>query len=87
MGFRCDLKEIFSFMYEVKFSNNLTENEFDHVFIGYYNENPGINSREASDWKWVKLDDLKQDIALNPKNYTHWLKICLNRVITEVEDN
>lgn len=34
MGFTCELKEIFSFIYKVELEKDLFENEFDHVFIG-----------------------------------------------------
>jgi len=35
MGFDTDLMEAFTFTYKAPFDNNLTEWEFDHVFIGY----------------------------------------------------
>jgi isopentenyl-diphosphate delta-isomerase len=84
MGFSCDLQEIFDFCYKIKFENGLNENEYDHVFIGKYNGKPELNLKEASDWKLVKLDDLKQDLGKNPKKYTHWLKLCLDKVILAV---
>ena len=37
MGIYSNLREIFSFIYYVKFDNNLIEHEFDHVFFGIYN--------------------------------------------------
>jgi isopentenyl-diphosphate delta-isomerase len=40
MGFKTELKELFHFIYKVPFDNGLTEHEFDHVMIGYYDENP-----------------------------------------------
>ncbi len=82
MGFNCSLEELLSFIYEVKFSNGLTENEYDHVFVGEYNDKPNLNLNEASDWKWVDLEDLEKDIRKNPENYTHWLKLCLNKLIS-----
>jgi isopentenyl-diphosphate delta-isomerase len=30
----------FHFIYKAPFDNGLTEHEFDHVMIGYYDENP-----------------------------------------------
>jgi len=84
MGFSCDLQEIFNFCYKIEFENGLNENEYDHVFIGKYNGKPELNLKEASDWKLVKLDDLKQDLDKKPKKYTHWLKLCLDKVILAV---
>ncbi|EKE16552.1 MAG: Isopentenyl-diphosphate delta-isomerase, type 1 [uncultured bacterium] len=79
MGFDCELKEVFSFIYNAKLPNALIEYEFDHVFIGHF-EKTGItpNPEEASDYKWIKLEDLKKDLETAPQEYTEWFKIILN---------
>ncbi len=75
MGFDCELEEIFSFIYKAPFDNGLTEHELDHVMIGYYNENPEINPEEVSHFKWMKLEEVKNDIEKHPEKYTEWFKI------------
>ena len=75
MGFTTSLKEITSFIYKAPFDNGLTEHELDHIMVGYYNEDPVINSDEVEDWKWMKIEDVKKDIGLNPDLYTAWFKI------------
>jgi isopentenyl-diphosphate delta-isomerase len=75
MGFTTPLNEITSFIYKAPFDNGLTEHELDHVMVGYYNEDPVINSDEVEDWKWMKIEDVKNDISLNPDLYTAWFKI------------
>ena len=79
MGFDCPLDEAFSFIYRVSFDNNLIENEFDHVFVGSYNGSPTPDPDEVSEWRWVTLDTLEQEIAESPEAYTHWLKLCLEK--------
>lgn len=79
MGFSCDLEERFSFIYKAAFDNGLTEHELDHVLVGFYYENPKINPEEVADYKWMKLDDIKTDIAQNPKKYTTWFKIIFEK--------
>ena len=74
MGFDCPLKEIFTFVYKAKLGD-LTEYEFDHVFLGKFSGKPQPNKEEADDWKWISLQDLKKDIKRNPDNYTPWFKI------------
>jgi isopentenyl-diphosphate Delta-isomerase len=75
MGFVTNLKESISFIYKAPFDNGLTEHEYDHVLLGTYNDKPEINLDEVASWKWMKLDDVKVDIALHPEAYTEWFKI------------
>ena len=78
MGFTCDLKEISSFIYKADLGG-LIEHEFDHVFLGKFDGNPKPDNREAEDWKWISLTELKQDIKDNPDKYTYWFKVILER--------
>ncbi|MBL8031582.1 MAG: isopentenyl-diphosphate Delta-isomerase [Candidatus Doudnabacteria bacterium] len=77
MGFDCELREVFSFVYKVPFANGLTEHEFDHVFVGTYDADPVLNPEEAAAWKWISPTDLQAAIAKDPDNYTYWLKVAL----------
>ncbi|HET7361410.1 MAG TPA: isopentenyl-diphosphate Delta-isomerase [Salinimicrobium sp.] len=79
MGFSTELKDTISFIYKAPFDNGLTEHEFDHILVGEYNEEPLINPEEVADWKWISLEDLKKDMAHNPKNYTEWFKIIFEK--------
>ena len=72
MGFTCDLEEVFSFIYKAPFDNGLTEHELDHVMVGRYNENPIINKEEVESFKWMTLEEVKDDIENNPQIYTEW---------------
>jgi isopentenyl-diphosphate delta-isomerase len=85
MGFDCELKEIFSFNYKVKFDNNLFENECDHVFMGIFDGKPNPNSEEVDDWKWIDVEELREDIQENPDNYTYWLKVSIDKIIPYLE--
>jgi isopentenyl-diphosphate delta-isomerase len=79
MGFVTDLEESMSFIYKAPFDNGLTEHEYDHIMIGYYNESPNINKDEVADWKWMNLEDVKADMALNQDHYTAWFKIIFEK--------
>ncbi|MEI8067540.1 MAG: isopentenyl-diphosphate Delta-isomerase [Candidatus Shapirobacteria bacterium] len=74
MGFDVELMEKFSFNYIAPLDHDLTENEHDHVFVGYYNLEPKINPDEVESWKWISKADLNKDIESNPQNYTFWFK-------------
>jgi len=85
MGFDCELKEIFSFTYKVKFDNGLLEHEYDHVFIGKFDGKPTPNPEEVDEWKWIDLEELKKDIQKNPDSYSYWLKMSIDKVISYLE--
>lgn len=87
MGFDCDLKEAFSFIYKVKFDNELFEHEYDHVFIGTFDGQPKSNPEEVEDWKWISFQDLKKEVHENPDNFTYWLRSSLDKVISYMEEN
>ena len=77
MGFSTKVKELFSFIYKSDYKNGLIEYEFDHVFFGLYEKNPKPNPEEVMDFKWIKIEDIKNDINNNPNKYTSWFKVIL----------
>ena len=87
MGFNAELKELFHFIYKAPFDNGLTEHELDHVMIGYSNEFPNINQEEVESWKWMKIEDIKEDMIQNPALYTLWLKIIFDEFYHYLEDH
>lgn len=81
MGFYCPLFHVDEFIYKAHFDNGLIEYEYDHIFIGAFNENPYPNPWEVADWKYVDLSWLKQNISEYPDSYTAWFKdIIINRL-------
>ena len=75
MGFTCVLEEKMSFIYKAPFDNGLTEHELDHILVGNYNEDPMVNPEEVANYKWMSLEAVKNDIELQPSQYTAWFKI------------
>jgi len=76
MGMQCRTDFKFSFIYKIKFENGLTEHEFDHVYFGINDDLPNPNPHEVKDWKYIKLQQLKEEISLYPEKYSAWLQIC-----------
>ncbi len=79
MGFTTPLKETISFIYKAPFDNGLTEHELDHVMVGNFNGTPKINETEVASWKWMSLEEVKEDIAARPDQYTAWFKIIFDK--------
>ena len=82
MGFSCNIKKVFSFIYKVDVGNNLIEHEYDHVFLGRFDGQPVLNPQEAEDWQWIGLEELERDIKENPEKYTYWFKIALPKLVS-----
>lgn len=79
MGFVTELYEKTSFIYKAKFENGLIEHELDHIIVGNYNQSPIINSFEVDSWKWMSMEDIKNNINDQPYNYTAWFKIIFEK--------
>ena len=79
MGFVTELKETTSFIYKAPFDNGLTEHELDHILVGSYNDAPVPNESEVGGWKWMALEDVKNDVIEQPELYTEWFKIIFDK--------
>lgn len=77
MGIHADLEFLYTFQYRADLENGLTENELDHVFYGVSDAVPTIDPAEASEYKYLTMDEIQADIAQNPHSYTEWFKICM----------
>lgn len=85
MGFEVELSDVFSFIYKAPFDNGLTEHEFDHVMIGYYDGEPTINLEEVESWKWMSIEGVKLDMEQHPEVYTEWFKIIFSKFYHFIE--
>ncbi|MBI2126478.1 MAG: isopentenyl-diphosphate Delta-isomerase [Thaumarchaeota archaeon] len=82
LGFDCKLKEIFSFIYKVEFDNGLWEHEFDHIFVGVYDQDPVPDASETDAFAWMSMDGLKAEINDSEK-YTRWFQIAFQKMMDE----
>ena len=80
MGVKTDLNEVYKFIYKAKYDSVWGEHELDAVFTGEYDGKIVIDPEEAEDWKWMKIEDLVEDIKLNPNLYTPWFKMILQKL-------
>lgn len=87
MGFDCDLKKAFSFIYKVELENQLVEHEFDHVFVGSFHSNPTLNADEADQYQWMPLSKLKTSLKEEAASYTYWLKHSFDMLLEHLEQH
>ena len=83
MGFDCDLKEIFSYVYEANMGNGLTEHEFNHILVGSFNGELKPNPEEVGDYKWEATTNVLKDLQTRPENYAVWFRIAMEKFPTE----
>jgi isopentenyl-diphosphate delta-isomerase len=81
MGVECLLSEAMTIHYDLDVGSSFFENEYDHIFIGYWSGEPSPDGREVSDWRWAPVKTLEEDMAQNPKSYTPWLLACWSKVL------
>ncbi len=67
----------FKFKYKIDLGQGLTEHEFDHVYLGIYDGEPQLNENEASDWKFMNVNELKSEISEKPQLFTYWFKLIM----------
>jgi isopentenyl-diphosphate delta-isomerase len=77
LGFVTDIAPAFTFIYKAVLDNELTEYEYDHVFVGRYDGDIQLNEDEVGDYCYRAMDDLKEHIEKYPAQYTEWFKIAL----------
>jgi len=87
LGLKCPCKEVFSFVYYHKFSDNLFEYEYDHVFVGKYDGDVQFNTDEIAQVKWMQIDELASDVIAFPEKYSVWFLISVPKVIEIIKTN
>jgi isopentenyl-diphosphate delta-isomerase len=75
LGFTTPLEKLFHFTYKSEFGNGLTEFEFDHVFVGVYDEPIHANTAEVSDCRYESYDNIRESLRLEPGIYTSWFHV------------
>jgi isopentenyl-diphosphate delta-isomerase len=74
MGFDCDLRVAFEFLYRAELDGALIEHEYDHVFVGAHDDDPAPDPSEVEDWRWVTMRELRRGLRDEPQSYSYWLK-------------
>ncbi|MBI3336383.1 isopentenyl-diphosphate Delta-isomerase [Candidatus Peregrinibacteria bacterium] len=73
-GFDCPLTECGSFIYRAHDKKG-TEYEYDIVFVGEISDRTPVtpDTNEIAEWKWMNIEELKDDLKNNPEKYSPWL--------------
>lgn len=74
MGLESELQHVYSFTYFAKLDNDLTEHEYDHIFVGITDTVPVVNSNEVLEWKYESYEKISDDVKNHPEMFTEWFK-------------
>ena len=54
--------------------------------LGRFDGLPRPNPDEIDEWKWIAPQDLREDVARHPQDYTPWFQIALDQVLRHAPD-
>ncbi len=80
MGISTKLEYQYTFSYQARYNQGLSENEIDAVFFGVTDEKPKPNPAEVANFKYLSQSELLTDIKTNPDQYTPWFKLILKKL-------
>lgn len=86
MGLKTQLNQVFAFHYRAEFENGLVEHEYDHVLFGWSDDVPTINPEEVSEYRYIQPSELMGWVNREPQAFTPWFKICLPKVMVELNN-
>ena len=75
LGFKTTLEKLFEFTYRTAYDNGLTEFEFDHVFVGTYDEKISPDRAEVSDYRYLSLAQIDAELLSAPGTFTSWFQL------------
>lgn len=81
MGIDVPSQFAFKFTYKVNLDHDLIEHEVDHVYTAVFDGTPSVNPEEVADWKFIAVNDLKEDVRKHPEKYTHWFSLILDHTL------
>ena len=86
MGIEVPLQHAFHFIYKAEFENQLTEHEFDHVFVGRYDGEVAPNLQEVCNFASQPVDYILKEMQTHPEKFTVWFKIILPRLANQLKE-
>ncbi|ACJ18701.1 diphosphomevalonate decarboxylase [Coxiella burnetii] len=81
-GLKIPLKRVGEFHYTATVGNQLIENEYDHVLIGFTDADAiDFNKKEISAVRWIRVSELKNELKENLSHFTPWFMQALEIAI------
>jgi isopentenyl-diphosphate delta-isomerase len=87
MGITTKVSKAFDFIYQAELPDNLNEYEFDHVFIGNYDDEVRPNHLEVANFVYQSIEEVEVNLQSYPEKYTVWFKIAFPKVVAWYQSN
>ena len=87
MGITTKVSKAFDFIYQAELPDNLKEYEFDHVFIGNYDDEVRPNHLEVANFVYQSIEEVEVNLQSYPEKYTVWFKIAFPKVVAWYQSN
>ena len=75
MGIDCGLTRVAAFTYCIPVTEDLTENEFDHVFVGVWEGTPSPDAAEVAEWAWRTPEAVNSEVRHHPERFSRWFPL------------
>jgi len=87
MGITAKVSKAFDFIYQAELPDHLNEHEFDHVFIGNYDDEVRPNHLEVANFVYQSIEEVAANLQSHPEKYTVWFKIAFPKVVAWYQSN
>lgn len=77
MGLSARLHPLKTFIYRAHLDHGMQEYELDHLFAGRCELLPKPDPAEVSDFRYLTLPELREDMRLHPLHYAVWFRIIM----------
>ena len=87
MGITAKVSKAFDFIYQAALPDHLNEHEFDHVFIGNFDDEVRPNHLEVANFVYQSMEEIAANLQSHPEKYTVWFKIAFPKVVEWYQSN
>ena len=87
MGISAKVSKAFDFIYQAELPDHLNEHEFDHVFIGNFDDEVRPNHLEVANFVYQSIEEIDANLQSHPEKYTVWFKIAFPKVVEWYQSN
>lgn len=81
LGFDCSLEKIFTLRYTAAVNAHMTENEYDHCYMGKHDGIIICNPAEVAQYRFEPLPIIEKEIQSNPGHFTPWFILAFPKLV------